>query len=230
MALPTNLGTESIGRLLRQYAVPAIVAMTASSLYNMIDSIFIGQGVGPLAISGLAVTFPFMNLAAAFGALVGVGASTIVSVKLGQKDYASARKALGNVVALNIIIGVMFMVVSLLFLDKILLFFGASENTLQYAREYMESCVHASAYTYEDVMNIAHHQVQQLTELFEGISKGCRKDVIFFDTELIITKVWFLHKYGTCPEFLEDALHKYPMDIYLLCCIYASICIFGKLC
>ena len=78
MALPTNLGTESIGRLLRQYAVPAIVAMTASSLYNMIDSIFIGQGVGPLAISGLAVTFPFMNLAAAFGALVGVGASTIV--------------------------------------------------------------------------------------------------------------------------------------------------------
>lgn len=87
----------------------------------------------------------------------------------------------------------------------------------EYAREYMESCAHASAYTYEDVMNIAHHQVLQLTELFEGISKGCRKDVIFFDTELVITKVWFLHKYGTCPEFLEDALHKYPMDIYLLC-------------
>ena len=148
MALPTNLGTESIGRLLRQYAVPAIVAMTASSLYNMIDSIFIGQGVGPLAISGLAVTFPFMNLAAAFGALVGVGASTIVSVKLGQKDYTSARKALGNVVALNVIIGVAFMAISLLFLNKILLFFGASENTLQYAREYMEIILYGNVVTH----------------------------------------------------------------------------------
>ena len=148
MALPTTLGTEPIGRLLRQYAIPAIVAMTASSLYNMIDSIFIGQGVGPLAISGLAVTFPFMNLAAAFGSLVGVGASTIVSVKLGQKDYTTARKALGNVVALNVIIGVVFMTVSLLFLDKILLFFGASENTLQYAREYMEIILYGNVVTH----------------------------------------------------------------------------------
>lgn len=93
--LPTTLGTEPIGKLLKQFAIPAIIAMTASSLYNMIDSIFIGQGVGTLAISGLAVTFPFMNLAAAFGSLVGVGASTMISVKLGQKDYDTARKVLG---------------------------------------------------------------------------------------------------------------------------------------
>lgn len=148
MALPTTLGTEPIGRLLRQYAVPAIVAMTASSLYNMIDSIFIGQGVGPMAISGLAVTFPFMNLGAAFGSLVGVGASTMVSVKLGQKDYDTARKVLGNVVALNIIIGVAFMVVSLVFLDKILMFFGASENTLSYARDYMEIILYGNVITH----------------------------------------------------------------------------------
>ena len=148
MALPTTLGTESIGRLLRQYAVPAIVAMTASSLYNMIDSIFIGQGVGPLAISGLAVTFPFMNLAAAFGSLVGVGASTMVSVKLGQKDYTTARKVLGNVVALNTIIGIAFMTISLIFLDKILLFFGASENTLSYARDYMEIILYGNVVTH----------------------------------------------------------------------------------
>ena len=148
MALPTTLGTEPIGRLLRQYALPAIVAMTASSLYNMIDSIFIGQGVGPLAISGLAVTFPFMNLATAFGALVGVGASTMVSVKLGQKDYVTARKVLGNVVALNIIIGIIFMVISLIFLDPILLFFGASENTLPYAREYMKIILYGNVVTH----------------------------------------------------------------------------------
>ena len=89
---PLVLGTERISKLLTQYAIPAIIAMTASSLYNMADSIFIGHGVGPLAISGLALTFPLMNLAAAFGSLVGVGASTLVSVKLGQKDYERSEE------------------------------------------------------------------------------------------------------------------------------------------
>lgn len=133
----TELGTESIGKLLTQYAIPAIIAMTASSLYNMVDSIFIGHGVGPLAISGLAITFPLMNLAAAFGSLVGVGASTFVSVKLGQKDYATAQQILGNVVSLNLIIGITFTVLTLLFLDPILYFFGASDATISYARDYM---------------------------------------------------------------------------------------------
>lgn len=135
---PTELGTEKIGKLLMQYAIPAIIAMTASSLYNMVDSIFIGQGVGTMAISGLAITFPLMNLAAAFGSLVGVGAATLVSVKLGQKDYDTAQRVLGNVVVLNIIIGLLFTVVCLAFLDPILLFFGASEVTLPYARDYMQ--------------------------------------------------------------------------------------------
>lgn len=133
----TELGTETIGKLLRQYAIPAIIAMTASSLYNMVDSIFIGHGVGPMAISGLAITFPLMNLAAAFGSLVGVGASTLISVKLGQKDYATAQQILGNVVTLNLIIGIGFTIVTLLFLNPILYFFGASETTLPYARDYM---------------------------------------------------------------------------------------------
>ena len=122
---------------MRQYAIPAIIAMTASSLYNMVDSIFIGHGVGPMAISGLAITFPLMNLAAAFGSLVGVGASTLISVKLGQKDYATAQQILGNVVTLNLIIGIGFTIVTLLFLNPILYFFGASEATLPYARDYM---------------------------------------------------------------------------------------------
>ena len=132
-----ELGTKPVGRLLTQYALPAIIAMTASSLYNMVDSIFIGQGVGALAISGLAVTFPFMNLSAAFGAGVGIGSSSYLSVKLGQKDYSTAQRILGNNVTLNIIIGLVFSVLSLVFLDPILYFFGASEQTIPYAREYM---------------------------------------------------------------------------------------------
>ena len=136
--VPTELGTERIPKLLKQYAVPAIIAMTASSLYNMVDAIFIGHGVGPYAISGLALTFPFMNLAAAFGTLVGVGASTMASMLLGQKNYDIARKVLGNVVVLNFIIGLLFTIVALVFLDPILYFFGASENTISYARESMQ--------------------------------------------------------------------------------------------
>ncbi|WP_300797519.1 MATE family efflux transporter [uncultured Alistipes sp.] len=132
-----ELGTERIRKLLMQYAVPAVVAMTASSLYNMVDSIFIGHGVGPLAISGLALTFPLMNLAAAFGSLVGVGAATLISMRLGQRDYATAQNVLGNVVMLNLLLGVGFGLVALLFLDPILYFFGASDATIGYAREYM---------------------------------------------------------------------------------------------
>lgn len=134
---PTALGTENIGKLLMQYAVPAIIAMTASSLYNMVDSIFIGHGVGTMAISGLALTFPLMNLAAAFGSLVGVGAATLISAKLGQKDYDTAQRVLGNVFVLNILLGVAFTVIVMAFLDPILYFFGGSDETVGYARDYM---------------------------------------------------------------------------------------------
>lgn len=132
-----ELGTKPIGKLLIQYALPAIVAMTAASLYNIVDSIFIGQGVGPFAISGLAITFPFMNLSSAFGAAVGVGASTFISVKLGQKDYKTAENILGNTITLNLIIGISFSIICLIFLDPILRFFGASDTTIPYARDFM---------------------------------------------------------------------------------------------
>ena len=132
-----ELGTKPVGQLLMQYAMPAIVAMTASSLYNIIDRAFIGQIVGPEAIAGLGITFPFMNLSAAFGAAVGIGASTCISVKLGQRDYKTAQYLLGNTVTLNLIVGFLFMVVCLVFLDPILRFFGASDVTLPYAREFM---------------------------------------------------------------------------------------------
>lgn len=136
---PTELGTKKISTLLKEYAVPGIIAMTASSLYNMVDSIYIGhiKDVGSYAISGLAVTFPLMNLSTALGTLVGVGGSTMISVYLGQKNYAAANKVLANIMTLNTVIGSLFMVLTLMFLDPILSFFGASENTLPFAREYM---------------------------------------------------------------------------------------------
>lgn len=132
------LGTESVGKLLKRYATPAIIAMTASSLYNMVDSIFIGHGVGPMAISGLAITFPFMNLGAAIGAMVGVGASTVTAMELGKKNYEKSCRALANTIMLNVVFGIVFTVLCLIFLEPILYFFGASENTLPYAYEYMQ--------------------------------------------------------------------------------------------
>jgi len=136
---PTELGTKPIGQLIKQYAVPGIIAMTASSLYNMVDSVYIGHipDVGSLSIAGLAVTFPLMNISTAFGTLVGVGAATMISVLLGQKNYEVARKVLCNDVTLNIITGLVFTVVTLLWMDPILRFFGASDATLPYARDYM---------------------------------------------------------------------------------------------
>lgn len=136
-----QLGNEPVGRLLMRYAIPAVIAMTASSLYNIVDRIFIGHigsgSEGALALSGLAVTFPIMNLSAAFGAMVGVGGSTLISIKLGQRDYKTAERVLGNVVTLNVIVGLLLAVFGILFIDPLLYFFGASPQSEPYARDYM---------------------------------------------------------------------------------------------
>ncbi len=129
-----ELGTGKISKLLWSYALPSIIAMVASSLYNIVDSIFIGHGVGPLAISALALTLPLMNLAAAFGSMVGAGAAAVTSIKLGQDDHESAKFILGNTVLLNVILGASFSVVCLIFLDPILNMFGASPDTMGYAK------------------------------------------------------------------------------------------------
>ena len=134
----TELGSQPIRSLLMKYALPGIIAMTASSLYNMVDSIFIGHGVGAMALSGLTVAKPFMDICAAFGTLVGVGASSLVAIKLGEKDYRSANDVLANVILLNVLLGALVMAVGLYWLDPILYAFGASDVTITYAREYME--------------------------------------------------------------------------------------------
>ena len=136
-----SLGSDSVGKLLMRYAIPAIIAMASSSLYHIIDSIFIGHGVGDEAISGMAVTLPIMNIASAFGAMVGVGAAARISIRLGEGNKRAAERILCNAVLLNLVLGVSIILLFLLFLDPILIFFSggkASPETLRYAREFMQ--------------------------------------------------------------------------------------------
>ena len=145
---PITLGKESIGKLLIQYSVPAIIASVATSLYNIVDSIFIGQGVGPMAISGLAITFPLMNLVIAFCVFIAAGGAAISSIYLGQKDYGRATNVLSNVVKLSLIHSIIFGGLSLLFLDDILYFFGATDATIGYAREFMRIILYGTPISY----------------------------------------------------------------------------------
>lgn len=145
---PTTLGSSSIGKLLMQYSLPAIIASLATSLYNIIDSIFIGRGVGPMAISGLAITFPLMNLVVGFCTLIAVGGATISSIFLGQKNITRATDVINNVVVLCLIHSVFFGGLTLLFLDPILYFFGATDETIPYAREFMRVILFGTPISY----------------------------------------------------------------------------------
>lgn len=133
------LGTEPIGKLLIKYSVPAIIGMMVNALYNVVDRMFIGNipGVGPMAITGLGVTMPIMTIILAFGMLVGIGATTNISIKLGQGKREEAEHIVGNSITLALIIGIILTVVGTIFSDSILKVFGASESTLIYAKSYM---------------------------------------------------------------------------------------------
>ena len=148
MSRTLELGTQPIHKLLWKYALPAIIAMTAASLYNIVDSIYIGHGCGALALGALTVAKPFMDICAAFGSLVGVGASSLLAIYLGEKDYDKANRVLGNVIVLNVLLSAIVMVVGLIWLDPILMAFGASEDTLGYAHEYMEIILYGNILTH----------------------------------------------------------------------------------
>lgn len=145
---PQILGSRSIGSLLVQYSVPAIIASVATSLYNIIDSIFIGRGVGAMAIAGLAITLPLMNLVIAFCTLIAVGGATISSIFLGQQNLKRATDVVNNVMMLCLIHSVIFGGITLLFLDEILTFFGATPETLPYAREFMRVILYGTPISY----------------------------------------------------------------------------------
>lgn len=179
-----SLGTESIGRLLWQYSLPAIIAMTASSLYNIVDSVFIGHGVGALALSGLTVAKPFMDICAAFGSLVGVGASSLIAIKLGQKEYESARRVLGNVIVLNIVLSAMVTIVGLYWLDPILTAFGASEQTLIYAHDYMVPILIGNVLTHiyfglNNVLRASGHPNESMIATIVAVASNIILDPIF---------------------------------------------------
>ena len=148
MTRTAELGTEPVHKLLWKYALPAIIAMTATSLYNIVDSIYIGHGCGALALGALTVAKPFMDICAAFGSLVGVGASSLLAIYLGEKDYDKANRVLGNVIVMNIILSAVVMAVGLIWLDPILMAFGASEDTLAYAHEYMQIILYGNILTH----------------------------------------------------------------------------------
>ncbi len=148
MSRTTELGTAPVHKLLWKYALPAIIAMTATSLYNIVDTIYIGHGCGALALGALTVAKPFMDICAAFGSLVGVGASSLLAIYLGEKDYERANRVLGNVIVMNLILSAIVMTVGLIWLDPILMAFGASEATLLYAHEYMEIILYGNILTH----------------------------------------------------------------------------------
>ena len=148
MTRTNELGTAPVHPLLWKYALPAIIAMTATSLYNIVDSIYIGHGCGALALGALTVAKPFMDICAAFGSLVGVGASSLLAIYLGEKDYERANRVLGNVIVMNVILSAIVMVIGLIWLDPILLAFGASEDTLGYAHDYMEIILYGNILTH----------------------------------------------------------------------------------
>lgn len=143
-----RLGTQPVASLLLEYALPAIVAMIATSLYNVVDRIFIGNGVGPYAIAALSISMPIMNLITAFGSMLGMGASTLVSIRLGQKRMNDAKQVLGNTLLLNTMVALSVSLCGLLWLEPILKAFGASELVLPYAKEFMEIILIANVFNH----------------------------------------------------------------------------------
>lgn len=132
-----RLEHEKVSRLLLQYAIPAVVGMMVNALYNIVDRIFIGQGVGALAIAGLTLTFPILLFLQAFGMLIGAGAATRVSIHLGRRANEMAEKVLGNAFTLTFIITLLTVVPCMIWMDDLLLAFGGSEQTIPYAKDYL---------------------------------------------------------------------------------------------
>ena len=192
MSKTLSLGTDNIGKLLFNYATPAIIAMASSSLYHLIDSAFVGHGVGGAAIAGMAITMPIMNIGAAFGAMVGIGAGARISLRLGEGNKRAAEKTLCNAVMLNIIIGFTIMALMLLFLDDILLIFSggrASAETLEYAREFMQIIL---------LGNVTQHLYLGLNDMIRA-SGNPRKSMAIMLTSVAINLMLnplFIFKFG----------------------------------
>ncbi|HJB84607.1 MAG TPA: MATE family efflux transporter [Candidatus Alistipes merdigallinarum] len=179
-----RLGTERISRLLLDYSIPAVIGTVMTSLYNIVDRVFIGQGVGPIAISGLALTFPLMTLITAVGTLIGVGAMARISIVLGMKDEKWARNILGNAFFLTFALSVLLTCGSMLFIDKILYAFGGSEQTIPYARSYLMIVIPGSifvnlSYSFSGIMRAAGYPQKSMYTILIGVVLNVILDPIF---------------------------------------------------
>lgn len=168
-----QLGNESVGKLLWQYSIPAIVGIVVMQLYNIVDRIFIGQGVGSEAIAGLAITFPVMNLSAAVGTLIGAGAGARISIVLGQNDKRKAELILGNSLVLTLLFGVIYISIFAIFLDEILMLFGASEITLPYAHDFMAYILPGMllmnlCFSFNNIMRASGYPTRAMVTMFIG--------------------------------------------------------------
>lgn len=172
----SRLATGKIGRLLWDYSIPAVVGMLVMSLYNVIDRIFIGQGVGPDAITGLTITFPVMNISAAIGVLIGAGSSAKVSILLGAKDHHGAELTLGNSLTLIVMNACIYLTIMRVFLDDILIMFGADQAALPYAHDFMAYILPGMlimnvGFSLNNVMRASGYPVKAMTTMFIGA--GC---------------------------------------------------------
>lgn len=211
---PKELGTDKIGKLLMRYAVPAVISMLAASAYNIVDRSFLGNFVGPLAIAGLAITFPIMNLSAAFGAMIGAGGSTLLSIKLGQRDYETAERVMGNIISLNVVVGIVFAILALIFIDPILYFFGASENTLPYAKTYMVIIIYGNIITHlthglTNVLRVAGHPNKAMISVLFGVAINILFDYIFIN----------ICSWGIAGAAYATLLSQTLSTIYLVWCL-----------
>lgn len=179
-----QLETGSIPRLLWKYSLPAVVGMLVVSLYNVVDRIFIGQGVGTEAIAGLAITFPVMNVSSALGVLIGAGASARVSIMLGAKDISGAERVLGNALVLTLINATIYISLFAIFLDDILVAFGASEASLPYARDFMMwmlpgMLITNVSFSFNNIMRSSGYPIKSMLAMFLGAGANLLLDPIF---------------------------------------------------
>jgi putative MATE family efflux protein len=130
------MGEEKIGKLIWMFSLPAVIAMMVTALYNVVDSIFVGNGVGPIGLTAVTVAMPVMIVMMAFGMLIGIGATALISIRLGEKKVDVAEKILGNAVTLIVIASVLLTAIIILFLDPILIKLGATPEILPYAKKY----------------------------------------------------------------------------------------------
>ncbi len=180
----TALAHEKIGPLLLRYSLPSIVGMLVASLYNIVDRVYIGQGVGPMAISGLALTLPLMTLVAAIGTLVGVGASSRISIVLGMKDLRWARNILGNALVLTFLLSGILVSVSMIYLDEILVAFGGSEQTIPYAKDYLQIVIPGSilsnlSYSFSGMMRASGFPNKSMYTILIGVGLNIALDPVF---------------------------------------------------